>query len=383
MSITGTILSPSSVHTRSAVEVPADRGTPDADVLTTIDLFAGAGGLTEGFRQAGRFVPVAAVEMNTDATATFNANHGATDKAQNISAWLESARVPRVDVVVGGPPCQGFSLLGKRDDKDLRNRLWREYARTIVLSRPKFFVIENVAAFMASPEFRLLEKETQSGGSLQDYTIRYGVLNAADFGAAQARKRAIVIGSHDSVPPMELPLPTHRGNHRTVADAFEGITPRVEAMELPERTTTFDDTELPGVFRSDELHLTRHYRPVSLERFRSIPAGGNRFDIPYELLAECWKNHRSGSGDVMGRLHWDRPSVTIRTEFFKPEKGRYLHPTEHRAITPFEAARLQGFPDDYLWCGSKTGISRQIGNAVPIPLGSAIARHLQTSFFDA
>src|SRR5690606_27946388 len=103
-------------------------------------------------------------------------------------------------------------------------------------------------------------------------------------------------------------------------------------------------------------------------------------DIREEYLAPCWRNHRSGSGDVMGRLWWDRPSVTIRTEFFKPEKGRYLHPTEHRAITHFEAALIQGFPEDYKWFGSKTSIGRQIGNAVPIPLAKAIAESLLDAF---
>jgi DNA (cytosine-5)-methyltransferase 1 len=102
----------------------------------------------------------------------------------------------------------------------------------------------------------------------------------------------------------------------------------------------------------------------------------NRFDIPDHLLARCWREHTSGSVDVMGRLSWDKPSVTIRTEFFKPEKGRYLHPTEHRALTHHEAARIQGFPDDYKWVGSKVSIARQIGNAVPIPLGRAIGQHL-------
>ena len=99
-------------------------------------------------------------------------------------------------------------------------------------------------------------------------------------------------------------------------------------------------------------------------------------DLPLELLAPCWVNHTTGSGDVMGRLHWDRPSVTIRTEFFKPEKGRYLHPEADRAITHLEAARLQGFSDEHLWVGSKTSIAKQIGNAVPKWLGEAIARSL-------
>nr|WP_283793643.1 DNA cytosine methyltransferase [Gulosibacter molinativorax] len=98
------------------------------------------------------------------------------------------------------------------------------------------------------------------------------------------------------------------------------------------------------------------------------------------MKAPCWRKHTSGSGDVMGRLHADRPSVTIRTEFFKPEKGRYLHPTENRAITHYEAALLQGFPDNHRFVGSKTAIARQIGNAVPIPLGKAIAQQLERQF---
>src|ERR1700744_1609418 len=102
------------------------------------------------------------------------------------------------------------------------------------------------------------------------------------------------------------------------------------------------------------MHLTRYYEPSSLRRFARIPPGGNRFDLPRHLMSQCWRDHTTGSTDVMGRLSWDKPSVTIRTEFFKPEKGRYLHPTEPRALTHHEAARIQGFPDDYLWVGSKS-----------------------------
>jgi DNA (cytosine-5)-methyltransferase 1 len=119
---------------------------------------------------------------------------------------------------------------------------------------------------------------------------------------------------------------------------------------------------------------------MSLARYRAIPEGGNRFDLARnrpDLLPRCWADKPSGTADVMGRLWWDRPSLTIRTEFFKPEKGRYLHPEADRPITHREAARLQSFPDDFEFDGSKVQIARQIGNAVPPRLGAALARHLR------
>ena len=145
------------------------------------------------------------------------------------------------------------------------------------------------------------------------------------------------------------------------------------------RRVEFNGRTYAGTFKANELHLTRNYSELSLKRFAHIPEGGNRFDIPYDLLAPCWRRHTSGTADVMGRLRWNRPSVTIRTEFFKPEKGRYLHPTANRALTHYEAALLQGFPDSHRFVGSKTSIARQIGNAVPIPLGAAIARQLEAA----
>jgi DNA (cytosine-5)-methyltransferase 1 len=123
-----------------------------------------------------------------------------------------------------------------------------------------------------------------------------------------------------------------------------------------------------------------------------VPPGGNRFDLPEKLLPDCWRNKPTGTTDVMGRLEWDRPSLTIRTEFFKPEKGRYLHPQwdaddpsrrVNRPITHWEAARIQGFPDDFVWCGSKIEIARQIGNAVPVGLAAALAKHVKEEMLGA
>lgn len=356
--------------------------------IRVIDLFAGAGGLTAGFKAASdRYETVRAVEWDPAAAASYEATFGeGIVFAGSIQDWLDHEDVPDADLIVGGPPCQGFSTLGKQDEEDERNFLWREYVRTILRAKPKYFVLENVAAFQKSAQFRLFEAETTPGGRLQDYTFRHAVLNAADYGAPQARKRTVVIGHLRSLPFPGFPEPTHAGAHMSVGEAFEGegIPREVRGIDLvDDRFVEFAGSRLPGPFARDELHLGRRYTRLSLDRFATIGEGGNRFDIAKkrpDLLPRCWVKHTSGSGDVMGRLRWDEPSVTIRTEFFKPEKGRYLHPKADRAITHLEAAVLQGFPPTHKFVGSKTAIARQIGNAVPVPLGKAIALKLLASF---
>jgi DNA (cytosine-5)-methyltransferase 1 len=349
--------------------------------LTVLDLFAGAGGLTEGFRRAGRFRTVGAVEQDPTTAETYKANHpGVLVYADDIALWLAGSPVP-ADVVVGGPPCQGFSLLGKRVARDPRNALWRRYVDALWSVRPMYFIMENVADFLSSGQFGDLKAETYRNGRLKDYRIQHCVLNAAEFGAPQIRRRAVVIGSLRALPPVGIPRGALAGEPKswvTVRSAIGDLDIEPLGSDLPLTRTETEHGVLRGPFKTVELHLGRQPRPTSLERYRAIPAGGNRRDLPEHLLAPCWRDHNGGSGDVMGRLHWDKPSVTIRTEFWKPEKGRYLHPTAHRSITHHEAARIQGFPDDYLWYGSKTQIGRQIGNAVPVPLAEGIARHLAT-----
>jgi DNA (cytosine-5)-methyltransferase 1 len=139
---------------------------------------------------------------------------------------------------------------------------------------------------------------------------------------------------------------------------------------------------IPGVFKSTEIHVGRRPKPKSIQRYDCIPPGGGRFDLPDELLPDCWVNKPTGTTDVMGRMRWGQPSLTIRTEFFKPEKGQYLHPQwdpinpgkrVNRPITHREAALLQTFPPDYVWCGTKIDIAKQIGNAVPPRLAEVLA----------
>lgn len=357
--------------------------------ISVLDLFAGAGGLTAGLHTASdRFRTTRAVEWDTAAAASYEATYGSgLVYAGDIKTWLAEEDVPPADVIVGGPPCQGFSSLGKRDVEDERNSLWIEYAETIRRAEPKYFVVENVAEFKRSPQYGLFQQATSPGGLIEDYAFEAAVLNAADFGAPQARKRTVIIGYHRDLGFPGMPKATHSATpdrdgkrpYVTVARALRNV-PR-----LPDRDHVFGSrrTEIAGVsyagaFRVRDLHWSRNYTDLSLKRFAVIPPGGNRRDLePFpELMAPCWTKHKSGSGDVMGRLHWDRPSVTIRTEFFKPEKGRYLHPEESRAITHYEAALLQGFGKDHRFVGSRTDIARQIGNAVPIPLGAAVGRLL-------
>lgn len=354
-----------------------------AKPLRLIDLFAGAGGMTEGFESTGRFQTIVAVEYDQHAAATYSLNHQAEQLyAGKIEDWLVEGRVPEADVIIGGPPCQGFSALGKQDVLDERNFLWRKYAETIVAAKPSYFVVENVRQFLKSSQYEEFERWTQPGQPLQNYVLQPYLLNAADFGAYQTRVRSIVIGRLKELPEVPKPVGAYKNRHRTVGEAFASIDPHVISTEFPQMFFEYNGQRVSGPYSTQDLHVTRNYTQLSLDRFKEIPLGGNRFDIPTELLATCWKNHKTGSGDVMGRLRNDRPSVTIRTEFFKPEKGRYLHPNPsvHRAITHYEAARLQGFPDDYKWAGSKTSIARQIGNAVPVQLARHLAILIATQF---
>jgi len=331
------------------------------------DLFAGAGGFTAGFQRAG-FMPVAAVEYDRWAASTYAANFGdhvlacpvevvGVRRVGDVLEWsgrnLVGADVrfesPAVDVLVGGPPCQGFSPLGRMNDwsfDDPRNKLWKHYVRILDVVQPKIFVIENVPELLKSPEFALLREHVG-----QSYDVIFGVLNAAHYGVPQARRRAIVVGSR--VGPACLPPPINV--RRTVRDAI---------------------ADLAAVPTGEDWHLPRNPDPTSIERYKAVPPGGNRFDLMRQrpdITPNCWKKKVTGSTDVFGRMHWDEPAPTIRTEFFKPEKGRYLHPEAHRPITIREAARLQTFPDTFVFSGSNVQVSKQIGNAVPVDFAERIA----------
>lgn len=331
-----------------------------------IDLFSGAGGMSLGFREQG-IEPILAIDNDAAAIETHRLNFDGKAYCADIEKWLRTAKVPAADVVIGGPPCQGFSLLNKKRDGDSRRALWEPYLEIAHRSKARVFVMENVAELYRSPELEAIRSKSMEYG----FSTKACIVNAADYGAPQTRRRTIVLGWRKLAEPDFPPRPTHADPSKKL-NLPPWRTVRQAIGDLPKPV----GTEI-GVGSPINLHFGRSPTAMSIARYKAVPPGGNRFDLQRnapELTPDCWIRKTSGGTDLFGRLWWERPSVTIRTEFFKPEKGRYLHPKQHRPITHREAARLMGFPDDFLFHGNKSEIARQIGNAVPPPLAGALAR---------
>jgi DNA (cytosine-5)-methyltransferase 1 len=350
--------------------------------LRLIDLFAGAGGFTRGFIDhfRTRIKPVWANDFDIHAADTYNANFGNHCIGGDILGVLEDPEIliPPADIVIGGPPCQGFSLLNKQRDEDPRKELWRPYMEIVKLCGAHTFVIENVRQLIGTPEHEAIVRVAEDMG----FRTASAVLLAADYGVPQMRYRAFIIGNRYVDPaPYFPPKKTHYdpralkpvGLFEYVPDPQPYRTVRDAVGDLPAPVGTVIRDEPSPL----DLHFGRQPTPTSLKRYKTISEEGmNRFDLQRlapELTPDCWIRKTKGGTDLLGRLWWDRPAFTIRTEFFKPEKGRYLHPEQHRPITHREAARFQSFPDDFVFCGKKIDIARQIGNAVPPLLGQRIA----------
>jgi DNA (cytosine-5)-methyltransferase 1 len=352
--------------------------------IKLIDAFSGCGGMTLGFvgLSKGRFVPVWADDFNRYAAETYNANFGDHCAVGDIVDILEDpkTRVPEADLVIGGPPCQGFSLLNKGRADDPRKHLWKPFLEIVRRSGATCFVMENVPQILVAPEFASIIREAEDMG----FRVAAGKLCAADYGVPQTRHRAFILGCKFADPKLYFPpKKTHydpnkgfcpdRLNPEYMEDARPWMTLRDAISDLPPP----EGTDIRLEQGTPALHFGRNPTALSRARYRAIPEQGmNRFDLQRrapKLTPECWIKKRTGGTDLFGRLWWDKPAFTIRTEFFKPEKGRYLHPEQHRPITHREAARLQSFPDDFVFKGSKTEIAKQIGNAVPPLLASRIA----------
>ena len=343
-----------SKNVREGATIPDHWPEIDREKHTSIDIFAGCGGMSIGLKKAG-FENLLAAEWDASCCETFKAN---VNPRILHCAIQEVETFPSCDLLVGGPPCQGFSNLGERVPNDPRRQLWRHFLRAMKDAEPLLFVMENVPPLLRSAEYKEITKEARKLG----YEVEGRILNAADYGTPQQRKRVFVIGSRIGKPV--FPKSTNRDPN---------VEPTFEETELALWKTVRDAIgDLPPVPDEKNWHIGRNPTEMSMKRYRCIPPGGNRWNLPRALMPECWKRKTKGGTDLFGRLWWDRPSVTIRTEFYKPEKGRYLHPVEDRPITHREAARLQGFDDDFIFIGKKIEVGIQIGNAVPPPLGYQI-----------
>lgn len=321
------------------------------DVRTAIDLFSGCGGLTQGLRDAG-FTVSAAVEIDALASETYAANHpdvklfNADIRRISASQIMKACGIVRggLDLLAGCPPCQGFSRIRLNNKKermdDPRNRLIDEVLRLIDELRPKVVMLENVPNLARYTRYLKFKRDIRKLG----YDLTDKVLDVADFGVPQRRKRLVVLASR--IGPISHPDPVEE--RRTVRDAI---------ANLP-----------ADILRNDPLHNLGEQHSERIRRLiKAIPRdGGSRTALAADLILKCHEE-QDGFYDVYGRMKWDDVSPTITGGCINPSKGRFLHPTEDRAITLREAALLQSFPPGYVFSlrRGKYAAAGMIGNALP------------------
>ena len=359
--------------------------------LSVIDLFCGAGGLSEGFRQAGYHV-LAANDFFDAAGETFEATHPEAKflpgPIQQYAAddFLKAAGLEagELDVLVGGPPCQGFSVYNhQRGLQDERSSLYQEYLRIVAGLRPNWIVLENVTG-MTSAGGGAAVKAILDGLEGLGYSVEAKILRAEEYGVPQERRRIVFIGNRIGLP-IEFPSPTHGPGllpFTTVEDAISDLPRLINgggddgiAIFASEARSAFQ-SELRGGSNGVRNHAAAKLASVNLERLKHIPQGGSWRDIPVDLLPAGMKRaKRSDHTKRYGRLSWTGMASTILTKC-DPHWGAYFHPDQNRTVTVREAARLQSFPDFFQFKGTRTEQYVQVGNAVPPLLGRAIAQRI-------
>ena len=375
-----------------------------------MDLFCGTGGFSKGFENTGAFRVVYGIDVLPVAVDTFRLNH---PRAVALGADIREVRLVdasretglargEVGVIVGGPPCQGFSSIrpfrsSKEDDP--RNSLFEEFAGYVDYFRPPVFVMENVVGLATYDKGDTIEQIQQRFDGL-GYTSDWRIINAAHFGVPQKRERLVMIGAQCGIT-VEFPAPTHSGEFRTIGvrDRARRLLPPPRADQpllfscdepkLPEALTVLEAVgDLPPVAagatvdeyglppqndyqaarrrRADrlELHIATGHTERMLEIIRH--SGSNINSVPEHLIS-------SGFSSCYSRLNPDKPAVTLTVNFVHPASNKCIHPFQDRALTLREGARLQSFDDDFLFSGTRTQVAKQIGNAVPPLLGQAIA----------
>ncbi|MFV0498962.1 MAG: DNA cytosine methyltransferase [Bacilli bacterium] len=356
--------------------------------ISVASLFSGGGGLDLGFKKAG-FDIQWAIDNNKNAVSTYKANIGNHIICDDINA-IDLVTIPHVDVVIGGPPCQSFSLAGKRDVEDERGQLVWRYIQIIKHIEPKAFVFENVTGLLSAKNAKgekvieLLKSAFIEIG----YSISTKVVNAADYGIPQKRKRVIIVGLRNG-ESFEFPAATHcedGSNLKRYVSVEEALGDLPLAVSDEKETAKYlvePQSEYQKIMRG-KGEITEHLIPQMSELDKYIIShvkpGGNYMDVPADVnSARIRRLQRDGGHTTCyGRLRPDAPSYTINTYFNRPNVGCNIHYSADRLITVREALRLQSFPDSYkLVSSSKQGKNLIVGNAVPPILAEIIAKKLK------
>ncbi len=371
-----------------------------------IDLFAGAGGLTTGFHLAG-FDSLCAIDIDAKALATYQHNYPNTKvinqdirlvNPSELRSWLNLHR-EELSVMIGGPPCQGFSKnvpAGERNLSDSRNQLYKTFLEFVQEFRPICVVMENVSEILKAYE-GVVKNEITKQLEFLGYKVISASLNAANYGIPQTRTRAFFVASLNKLP--DLPQQTHYHDTKsnctainpycsqlnlfepsissivTVRDAIGDLPPLDAGQEyIGEGYPCVPQSTYQSIIRTKSTkivnHIARALSPIQTARVRLLKEGQDARDLPSELAP---KKHYSGA---YGRLYWDQPARTITRWVFHPGSGRFFHPTQNRTITIREAARLHSYPDNFHFLGTYTDMASQIGESVPPLLAKAIANSL-------
>lgn len=385
-------------------------------MFKVMDLFCGTGGFSRGFESAGGFEVVHGIDVLPVAIETFRANH---QKAYAISGDIRKVRRSevaaatglnrgKVDVIIGGPPCQGFSSIRpfrSSLDDDPRNSLFEEFASYVNFFRPKALVMENVVGLATYESGGTIERILQTFSQL-GYDCEWRILNASNFGVPQKRERLILLGVERG-GKVAFPDFTHASTSKTIghrdrkrmhtltqaeptlfdfgslARLPSAVTVRQAIDDLPvvhsggaadrytmRARTAYQTDRRARVSEQLTLHSSTKHSPKMMEIIRH--SGDNISCIPKHLIT-------SGFSSCYSRLRGDEPAVTITVNFVHPASNKCIHPDLDRALTPREGARLQSFDDDFIFAGNRAQVVKQIGNAVPPLLGRAIARSILES----
>tara|TARA_B110000908_G_C10228731_1_gene439425 strand:+ start:878 stop:1987 length:1110 start_codon:yes stop_codon:yes gene_type:complete len=363
--------------------------------IKIIDLFAGVGGLSYGFAHDDDFEIIAANEILPDMAKAYELNHPTVKmyckdiKEFGIKDLVKDLGTKKgeIDLVIGGPPCQAYSTVGKRLIDDPKGKLFQEYYRILKEINPKVFLFENVKGLLSMQKGQLLKTIISLFKSL-DYKVEFKVLNSVNYGVPQFRERVIIIGTKLS-NNFRYPKITHTDKVNnlfsnglkpflTLADAISDL-PLIKSNEESFEYSSESKNEFQRIMRKNApKKIADHNAPKNNENLVKImellPDGGTPKDLP-EVLRP-----KSGFGNTYCKLWWNRPSTTITRNLSTPSSSRCIHPKAPRPLTTREGARIQCFPDDYIFYGSRSSKNLQIGNAVPTLLSISLKKSIKQHF---